>query len=130
MSLLFDERNDLANLCKYLPKCELLYTVFLWIVVATTILFLGFGCDNYSREETIRGNTVSKKAAVLWHVCLIGNICNNFLVPRMNESAPKTFMPIQTSDLYRVNWRNSMGTPQYGIMYNISNKTFSQTKIA
>ena len=28
--------------------------------------------------------------------CLIGNIRHNFLVPRMIESAPKTFMPIQT----------------------------------
>ena len=59
-SLLFDERNDLANLCKYLCKCELLYTVFPWIVVvARTILFFGlwvrhlFEGDNYSREETI-----------------------------------------------------------------------------
>ena len=30
-------------------------TVFLWIVVETTILFLGFGFDNYSRETTIQG---------------------------------------------------------------------------
>ena len=44
MSLLFDERNDLANLCKYLRKCELLYTVFplkqlffFWALGATTI---------------------------------------------------------------------------------------------
>ena len=55
MSLIYDERNDIANLSKYLRKCELLYTVFLWIVVATTILFLGFGCDNNSRETTIQG---------------------------------------------------------------------------
>ena len=33
---------------------------------------------------------------------LIGNIHHNFLVPRMIESDPKTFMPIQTPDLHRV----------------------------
>ena len=43
-----------------------------------------------------------KKAARIFNFCLIGNICHNFLVPRMIESAPKTFMPIQTSDLHRV----------------------------
>ena len=43
-----------------------------------------------------------KKAAVIFNFCLIGNIHHNFLVPRMIESAPKTFMPIQTPDLDRV----------------------------
>ena len=45
---------------------------------------------------------VWKKAAVIFNFCLIGNIHHNFLVPRMIESAPKTFMPIQTPDLDRV----------------------------
>ena len=45
---------------------------------------------------------VWKKAAVIFNFCLIGNIHHNFLVPRMIESAPKTFMPIQTPDLHRV----------------------------
>ena len=31
------------------------YTVFPRIVVATTILFLGFDCDNYSKATTIQG---------------------------------------------------------------------------
>ena len=39
----------------------------------------------------------------------IGNIRHNFLVPRMNEPAPKTFMPIPTSDLYRVYTLHSYG---------------------
>ena len=34
---------------------------------------------------------LSKKAAVMWHFCLIGNIINNFLVPIVNESAPQEF---------------------------------------
>ena len=37
-----------------------------------------------------------------FNFCLIGNISHNYLVPRMIESAPKTFMPIQTPDLDRV----------------------------
>ena len=45
---------------------------------------------------------VWKKAAVIFNFCLIGNIHHNFLVPRMLESAPKTFMPIQTPDLHGV----------------------------
>ena len=45
---------------------------------------------------------VWKKAAVIFNFCLIGNINHNFLVPIMIESAPKTFMPIQTPDLHRV----------------------------
>ena len=44
-----------------------------------------------------------KKAAVIFNFCLIGNIHHSFLVPRMIELAPKTFMPIQTPDLDRVN---------------------------
>ena len=34
--------------------------------------------------------------------CLIGKIRHNFLVPRMIESARKTFMPVQTLNLHRV----------------------------
>ena len=45
---------------------------------------------------------VWKKAAVIFNFCLIGNIHHNFLVPRMIESVPETFMPIQTPDLHRV----------------------------
>ena len=41
-----------------------------------------------------------------------GNIHNNFLVPRMNESAPKTFMPIQTSDLHCKGLQGITGTLQ------------------
>ena len=38
-----------------LKSCKILQlTVFLQIVVATTILSWGFGCDNYSRETTIQ----------------------------------------------------------------------------
>ena len=45
---------------------------------------------------------LSKKAAIIPHFCIIGNIHHNFLVPRMIELAPKIFMPIQTPDLHRV----------------------------
>ena len=43
-----------------------------------------------------------KKIAVISNCCLIGNIRHNFLVPRMIELACKTFMPIQTLFLHRV----------------------------
>ena len=43
-----------------------------------------------------------KKAAVIFNFCLIGNISHNFLIPRMIELVPKTFMPIRTPDLHRV----------------------------
>ena len=43
-----------------------------------------------------------KKAAVVLNFCLIGKIRHNFLVPRMIESARKTFMPVQTLNLHRV----------------------------
>ena len=54
---------------------------------------------------------VWKKAAVIFNFCLIGIIHHNFLVPRVIELAPKTFMPIQTPDLHRVcsvwpKWQN------------------------
>ena len=45
-----------------------------------------------------------KKAAVILNFCLIGNIRHNFLVPRIIELAPKTFMPIQIPDLHRVKY--------------------------
>ena len=45
---------------------------------------------------------IIKKAAVILNFFLIVNIRHNFLVPRMIESAPKTFMPIQTPDLHGV----------------------------
>ena len=37
--------------------------------------------------------------------CLFGNIRHNFLVPRMNESAPKTLMRIQS---VRNEWENKL----------------------
>ena len=55
-----------------------------------------------SKLDRIREFGLSKKATIVWHFCLIGNIRHNFLVSRMNESAPKTFMSIQTPDLNRV----------------------------
>ncbi len=45
---------------------------------------------------------LSQKAAVVSNFCLIGKLRHNFLVPRMNELAPKTFMSIQTPDLHSV----------------------------
>ena len=39
---------------------------------------------------------------MLLNFCLIGKIRHNFLVPRMIESACKTFMPIPTLDIDRV----------------------------
>ena len=48
-----------------------------------------------------------KKAAVVSNFCLIGKIRRDFLVPTMIELGCKTFMPFQTSDLHRVDWRPS-----------------------
>ena len=44
------------------------------------------------------------KADVVSNFCLIRKNPNNFLVPKMIESACKTFMPIQTLDLHRVGY--------------------------
>ena len=63
--------------------------------------------EKMSRLDQIEKFGLSKEAAVVSHFSLIGNICNTFLVPRMIESAPKTFMPIQTPDLHRVTWNLS-----------------------
>ena len=52
-------------------------------------------CQKYSQK---------KKAAVLLNFSLIGKIRHNFLVPRMIELAYKTFMPIQTLFLHRVDY--------------------------
>ena len=41
-----------------------------------------------------------QKGAVVLNFCLFGKIHQNFLVPRMIESVPKTFMPIQTLVLH------------------------------
>ena len=62
-----------------------------------------------SKFAKIQKFWLSKKAAVVWNFCLIGNIHQNFLIPRMNESDPKAFMPIQTQDLHRVHWRPRTG---------------------
>jgi hypothetical protein len=58
---------------------------------------------DYQKNCLVLSVFIIKKAAVIFNFCLIGNIHYNFLVPRMIESAPKTFMPIQTPDLHRVN---------------------------
>ena len=50
---------------------------------------------------------LSKKAAVVSNFCLIGKIHHNFLVPKMIELGRKTFMPIQTLDLHRVERNHS-----------------------
>ena len=60
MSLLFDERNDLENLCKYLRKCEHLYMYCISVnSCRNNYSFFGlwvrqlFKGDNYSREKTV-----------------------------------------------------------------------------
>ena len=45
---------------------------------------------------------IMKKAAVIFNFCLIGNTCHNFLVPRMIEQPPLTFISIQTPNLLKV----------------------------
>ena len=74
------------------------------IVHCTTFFTPGLlhNVKKISKLDQIENFWLSKKAAVLWHFCLIANPQNNFLVPRMNEPAPKTFIPIQTPDLHRV----------------------------
>ena len=57
---------------------------------------------NITKLDQIENFGLSKKAAIVSNFCLIGNIHHNFLIPRMIESVPKTFMPIQTPDLHRV----------------------------
>ena len=44
------------------------HTVFPRIVVATTILFLGLRCDNYSRETTIQGRKLLFSRHSLGHL--------------------------------------------------------------
>jgi hypothetical protein len=60
-----------------------------------------------------------KKAAVVLHFCLIENICHNFLVPRMIELGRKTFMNIQTLDLYRVQGAKLVQTVVYKMWFQI-----------
>ena len=50
--------------------------------------------------------SIIKKTAVILDFCLFGNIHHNFVVPRIIESAPKTFTPIQIPDLHRVKCRD------------------------
>ena len=71
-------------------------------------------------ENTVRNTTnfdqieqfeLSKKAAVVSNFCLIGKILHNCLVPKMIESACKTFMPVQTLDLHKV---TPLPLPEFG----------------
>ena len=57
---------------------------------------------DYQKNCLVLNIFIIKKAAVILDFCLFGNIRRNFLVPRIIESAPKTFMPIQIPDLHRV----------------------------
>ena len=61
-------------------------------------------CEKNGLSKTLSGfkHFYYKKTAVILNFCFIRNIGHNFLVPRIIESAPKTFMPIQTPDLHRV----------------------------
>ena len=54
MSLLFDETNELANLYKYLCKCELLYTVFLRIIVDYSF-FWALGATTIQGRQLFKG---------------------------------------------------------------------------
>ena len=54
---------------------------------------------NIANFDQIEQFELSKKAAVVSNFCLIGKILHNFLVPKMIDSACKTFMPIQTLEL-------------------------------
>ena len=68
---------------------------------------------------------------MIFNLCLTGNINHNFLVPRMIESAPKTFMPIQTLDLDRVQrkQRTSVLGKLLGSWFLFSMKTFHENKL-
>ena len=57
---------------------------------------------NIAKFEQIEKFELSKKAVMVSNFCLIGKIPYNFLVPKVIESACKTFMPIQTLALHRV----------------------------
>ena len=69
---------------------------------------------NITKLDQIEQFELSKKAAVVSNFWLIGKIPHNFLVPKMIESACKTFMPIQTLDLHRVATRNPSHHNFYG----------------
>ena len=57
---------------------------------------------DYQKNWLVLNIFIIKKAAVILNFCLFGNICHNFLIPTMIESAPKTFKPIQTPDQWMV----------------------------
>ena len=61
-------------------------------------------CNGLSKKLSGFKYFYYKKAAMILDFCLFGNIRHNFLVPRIIESAPKTFMPIQIPDVHRVIW--------------------------
>ena len=65
-------------------------TIFLIVHCATffTPSLLHNG-KKISKLDHIENFGLSKKTAVVWHFWLIGNICHNFPVPRMIESAPR-----------------------------------------
>ena len=57
---------------------------------------------DYQKNCLVLNIFIIRKAAVILDFCLFGNIRRNFLVPRIIESAHKTFRPIQLPDLQRV----------------------------
>ena len=57
---------------------------------------------DYQKHCLVLNVFIIKKAALILDFCLFGNIRHNFVVPKIIESAPKTFMPIQIPDLHRV----------------------------
>ena len=59
--------------------------------------------DYVSKKWTGFKHFYHRKTAVNFNFCLIGNICHNFLVTRMIESASLTFWYSETRDLHRSN---------------------------
>ena len=74
----------------------------MFLTVFSTYFYTENTVRNITNFDQIEQFELSKKAAVVSNFCLIGKIRHNFLVPKMIESACKTFMPIQTLDLHRV----------------------------
>ena len=58
----------LKSIRNYFFQIHFSNTVFPRIVVATTILFLGLRCDNYSRETTIQGRKLLFSRQSLSHL--------------------------------------------------------------
>ena len=62
----------------------------------------------------------------LLNFCFIGNIRHNFLVPRIIETTPKTFMPIQIPDLHSVS-QNFVSFSEY-MNFNLTTYAHRQFK--